>query len=75
MSGSVKCHHPSLDYTIGSFSFDDEPGKVFVRARVACPACGARFRFLGIPNQADQYDPVTNKTATEVVFPMEEIAR
>lgn len=73
MSASHKCHHPEISFTA---SVVQAPGdrEAFVHMQVHCPTCGAKFRFLGVDPAHDTRVPGVDRTATEIVLPMVEVA-
>lgn len=73
MSATFKCHHPELSYAISTIQTQGD-SEIFVHARIHCPACGTRFRFLGVPQNHDSAAPTCDRTNTEVILPITEVA-
>lgn len=71
MTATIKCHHPERVYQISTVQVERE---AFAHIRSHCETCGAVFRFVGVDPAHDTRAPGVNRTATEIVLPMVEVA-
>lgn len=73
MSGSIRCHHPGLEYSIET-DLAGGDGNDYAKITAAhCPHCGKRWRFVGVSCDFDPSAPTTNRNATVILLPMVEI--
>ncbi len=74
MSASSRCHHPGLQYSIDT-ELSGGDGHDYARITAAhCPHCNRRWRFVGVSCDWDPDQPTANRTATQILLPMVEIA-